>query len=168
MFDGIRRQGGCVSSSVGLTKGAGTMRSLPTGHRLTVVVMLLVLAWLPLAAQASEEAQHEVRATIEAQIDAFRRDDADVAYSYAAPSIKSMFPDPNAFLEMVKRGYRPVYRPQSYTFGRFAERDGTYFQQVALVGPDGLAYVALYTLERAGEGLVITGCVLRRVPERTL
>ena len=137
-------------------------------------LVMFAAAWLSSIVAASQPVRaedgvaQEVRATIEAQIDAFRRDDAAGAYGYAAPSVKAAFPTPEAFLAMVKRGYRPVYRPKSVTFGRFSERNGIYLQEVSLVGPDGQFYMALYSLERGEAGLVITGCVLRQTPGQTL
>ena len=38
---------------------------------------------------------------IRAQVDAFGRDDAATAYSYAAPAIQSIFPQADIFLSMV-------------------------------------------------------------------
>lgn len=103
------------------------------------------------------------RATIEAvigrQLDAFRRDDADGAYAFAAPGVRQLFPTADGFMAMVRRGYPPVYRPRAAEFSELALRDGAIVQEVELVGPDGRAVLALYTMVRdeAG-GWMIGGC----------
>lgn len=53
------------------------------------------------------------REVIDLQIKAFHSDDAEVAYQFASPSIKSLFPTPEAFVTMVRQGYQPIYRAES-------------------------------------------------------
>src|ERR1041384_5187484 len=57
-----------------------------------------------------------VRAVIEAQLEAFRRDDAPRAFSYAAPGIRESFGTPEKFMAMVREQYAVVYRPRSVSF----------------------------------------------------
>ena len=52
-----------------------------------------------------------VLAVIAAQMNAFKRDDGEAAFSFAAPGIKEMFHTPEIFIEMVLQQYAPVYRP---------------------------------------------------------
>lgn len=94
------------------------------------------------------------RAIIESQINAFLADDMVTAYSFAAPSIKRMYPDESRFFDMVKRGYQPVYRPGNFAFGRSkTAADGSgLFQEVLIEGPDGQDWTALYSLERQPDG----------------
>ena len=54
--------------------------------------------------------------SIEAQLAAFAADDADKAFSYAAPGIRALFITAERFLSMVREGYPVVYRPASVTF----------------------------------------------------
>jgi hypothetical protein len=97
---------------------------------------------------------------IRAQVDAFSRDDAATAYSYAAPAIRSMFPQ-DIFIGMVKQKYTPVYRHRSFEFGDARVSDGKIAQRVHIVDADGEAWEALYTLEQQPDGSVkITGCIL--------
>jgi len=107
------------------------------------------------------------QAVISAQIDAFRADDGAAAYGYASPSIRRIFPNPEIFMDMVRRGYQPVYRPQSYSFGQTGTAaDGRPFQKVTLIGPDGLTYEAIYSFERQADGSwQISGCALVRAPD---
>lgn len=116
----------------------------------------------PAAAQGlSSNDRATIRAMIADQIEAFRRDDAALAYGYAAPGIKRLFPTPERFMEMVREQYRPVYRPQSVTFGEIVETPDGVLQKVFLTGPDGNSWVAAYLAERQANGSWrISGCSL--------
>ena len=102
------------------------------------------------------------RDVISDQISAFRSDDGARAYSHAAPMIRQIFPDPDRFMTMVRQGYQPVYRPQSYSFGKAGfSASGRPIQRVMIIGPDGLTYEAIYTMERQPDGTwQINGCAL--------
>jgi len=98
---------------------------------------------------------------ITSQVEAFGRDDAATAYSYAAPAIQGMFQQPDIFLSMVQRNYAPVYRHKSFEFGEAQIADGKIAQRVHILDADGEAWEALYTLEQQPDGsLKIIGCVL--------
>ena len=110
--------------------------------------------------------QSEFQRIISEQIEAFRSDDGMRAYGYASPMIRQYFPTPDVFMSMVKKGYLPVYRPQSFKFGA-AEIDpaGNPTQRVTIVGPDGKTYEALYTMQRQPDGSwQINGCALLEIP----
>ncbi|EKF17565.1 DUF4864 domain-containing protein [Nitratireductor pacificus] len=112
---------------------------------------------------AGEAEIRAAQATIRAQLEAFRAGDNERAYSYAAPSIKRMFPTLERFMGMVTGSYQPVYRPRDYAFGAAREPNGTtVMQRVLTTGTDGKNYEALYTLERQADGTYrITGVSLR-------
>ncbi len=98
---------------------------------------------------------------INSQVEALAHDDAAKAYSYAAPAIQSLFPQPDIFLSMVQRSYAPVYRHKSFEFGEARVADGRIAQRVHILDADGEAWEALYTLEQQPDGsLKIIGCVL--------
>jgi Domain of unknown function (DUF4864) len=98
---------------------------------------------------------------ITSQAEAFGRDDAATAYSYAAPAIRNMFPAPDVFMTMVQRNYTPVYRHKTFEFGEAKIADGQIAQRVHILDADGQAWEALYTLEQQPDGsLKIVGCVL--------
>jgi len=106
-----------------------------------------------------------VRKVIEAQIEAFRRDDAERAFSYAAPDVRKMFGTPERFMEMVRSSYAVVYRPHSVTF-KDAVRVGTGIAQpVRMVDGEGHAWLVVYPMERQPDGSWrINGCELGRLP----
>jgi hypothetical protein len=98
---------------------------------------------------------------IRAQEQAFSRDDAAAAYSYAAPAIHDLFPQADIFMEMVRRSYAPVYRHKGFEFGEARVEDGWIAQRVHIVDENGEAWEALYTLEQQPDrSFKITGCSL--------
>lgn len=131
-------------------------------HRIAAIVAVLLLAG-PAAAQTEPAA---VRQVIEQQLEAFRAGDAAAAYALAGPGIKRMFPSPERFIGMVRRGYKPVYDANDPVFLRGkAVGEGEYAQEVALTDDAGTAWTALYTLARQPDGSWrITGCYLRKAP----
>ncbi|HEV7255675.1 MAG TPA: DUF4864 domain-containing protein [Mesorhizobium sp.] len=126
----------------------------------------LALAFLVSAAAGALAGEAEVRAaqqTIDSQLKAFQAGDGALAYSYAAPNIKQIFPSPEIFMGMVQQGYAPIHKPQSYGFGATEEPSPTtVVQQVTITGPDGKDYEASYRLELQPDGVFrITGVSLR-------
>lgn len=103
-----------------------------------------------------------IRGVITRQLDAFRRDDGPAAFAFASPGIQGQFGDPDRFLDIVRRAYPSVHRPRAVEFTDLLTADGV-VQQVELVGPNGEAELALYTMERDEAGRWrIAGCTLVR------
>jgi hypothetical protein len=103
------------------------------------------------------------RSVIQSQEEAFGRDDAEAAYTIAAPAIKSWYRNPDVFMSMVRNGYAPVYRHRSFEFGEAMISEGKIVQQVHIVDANGVAWEALYTLEPQSDGsLKISACVLTK------
>ena len=72
------------------------------------------------------------------------------AYSFAAPGIQARYPDKNAFFEMVKKSYQPVYHPGNYAFGRSRSiaAGATIYHEVLISGRDGRDWTAIYQMTR--------------------
>ncbi|MGO9703092.1 MAG: DUF4864 domain-containing protein [Xanthobacteraceae bacterium] len=103
------------------------------------------------------------QSVIRSQEEAFSRDDAAAAYTFAAPSIRSWYRTPETFMHMVRNGYAPVYRHRSFEFGEATILEGKIMQQVHIIDADGVAWEALYTLEPQSDGtLKISACVLTK------
>jgi hypothetical protein len=112
-----------------------------------MIVLLLAGFFCPAAALSDEAAWLKAQETIRNQIEAFKSGDDMKAYSLAAPGVTRYFPDVMSFMDMVKRGYQPVYNPQNYNFGRVRELDdGQVVQEVLVTGPDGKPWTAIYTI----------------------
>ncbi len=122
-----------------------------------IAVILLGLASPARAGDGAITAQSVIRS----QAEAFGRDDAATAYSYAAPAIHDMYPRADIFMEMVQRSFAPVYRHRSFEFGEARVEGGWIAQRVHIVDANGEAWEALYTLEAQPDGTFkITGCSL--------
>jgi hypothetical protein len=130
------------------------------------VVLLAFMSVVAFAQSISESEKTEFQRIITAQISAFRADDGPTAYSFAAPVVRKIFPTPEIFMSMVKQGYRPVYRPQSFNFTEaLIDPLGRPAQKMLVVGPDGKTYEALYSMEKQPDGTWrISGCTLLEIP----
>ena len=130
--------------------------------RIAALLVALSLAFSLALARAGDVTA--AQGVIRAQEQAFARDDAAAAYSYAAPAIRDIFPAPDIFMSMVQNGYAPVYRHKSFEFGD-SKSDGNWIsQRVHIVDANGEAWEALYTLEQQADGSYkITGCSLLKV-----
>jgi hypothetical protein len=133
----------------------------------------LLLALLPAvvphasthAAEVAEADAVAVRAVIEAQLAAFRRDDGPAAFAHAAPEIQALFGTPERFMTMVRQGYAPVYRPRQVFFQPLLrhEEEGApvWVQPLLVTVQDGSVVVALYRMARQPDGAWrIAGVVL--------
>lgn len=138
---------------------------------LALLGFLLAFA-LPAAAQDVRTAdtssfdQTAIRDVINRQLEAFRRDDGDTAFGLASPNIRGMFGNAEIFMDMVRQGYAPVYRPRSVEFGELGELAGQPAQKVYVIGPDGRPVTAVYVMTQLADGTWrVDGCYLQ-APER--
>ncbi len=124
------------------------------------VLLVAFLAAFACPACAADDVA-AAQGVIRSQVEAFSRDDAATAYSYAAPAIQDVFPQADIFMSMVRQSYAPVYRHKSFEFGEARASGGTIAQRVHIIDADGVPWEALYTLELQPDGSVkISGCVL--------
>jgi Domain of unknown function (DUF4864) len=127
-----------------------------------LILAIAILVGTGLFARAGDDVA-TAQSVIKAQEEAFGRDDAATAYSFAAPAIQSYFRNPDGFMFMVRNNYAPVYRHRSFEFGLAKTADGKIIQQVGIVDADGVAWDAVYTLEAQPDGsLKITACILKK------
>ena len=137
-----------------------------TARALSLVALLLALAPFPARAQdpIPEADARAVRAVIEAQLDAFRKDDAERAFSYATASIREAFGTPGNFMAMVRRAYPVVYRPSRVAFEHAVKLEDLVVQPVRFTDSEGHTWLAVYPMERQPDGgWRINGCQLGRL-----
>lgn len=135
---------------------------------LLLTVPLLAASPAP-AQEVAPADQAAIQQVIQSQLDAFQQDDASTAWSYASPSIQSMFTTPEIFMEMVRTGYSPVYRPREVEFRELGDVNGILVQDVFLVGPDGQPVIARYSMEKQPDGSWrINGCSLMKAPDQNV
>jgi len=101
---------------------------------------------------ADPQPETAIRSTISQQLDAFQRDDWAEAFAYASPVLQSIFGSPERFRDMVLAGYRAVYRPKQVAFRDLDTSGPSPVQIVFFIGPDGMAYLAAYEMERQADG----------------
>lgn len=136
--------------------------------RFLAFLLALALAWPAVAQEASlsDSDRAAIRDVISRQLEAFRRDDGDAAFSFASPDVQRLFGTAQTFMDMVRHGYRPVYRPRVFDFGNIVELNGQPTQKVYVVGPDGRRVNALYPMTRLPDGSWrIDGCFLQAPEE---
>jgi hypothetical protein len=127
--------------------------------RALVLSLMLFSGWAQAAVTAEEVA--EIRAVINRQIDAFRRDDARSAFALVSPDVQEAFGTPERFLDTVRVSYRAVYRPAEVAFLGLTVIGTDAVQQVRLVDRTGAVWHAYYAMQRQKDGSWRTnGCRL--------
>ena len=134
------------------------------------LALLLVLSPLMAKAQTAPDPAvvRDIQGVIRNQMAAFQRDDAAAAFQDASPFIQGRFQQPDIFLEMVRSGYAPVYRPQQVEFRDLVPIEGGMLEQrVFVIGPDGRSYLAHYEMQRQPDGSwKINGCTLEPLSDQ--
>ena len=135
------------------------------GRVFQLLALVALLAAAPAFAQKPSNLpapeKRAIQTVIDAQIKAFRSDDGERAFGYASPHIRGIFRTADNFMAMVRNGYQPVYRPRSVRCGDLVEDEGTLVQKVFVTAPDGSEVLALYVMERQGDGTwLVNGCML--------
>ena len=108
---------------------------------------------LPLVAGEKED----VQATINGQFQAFLEDDLRRAFTFASPSIRSMFKTPKNFGDMVQRGYPMVWRPASFNFLEHKKVAQGRTQDVQIFDQAGTAHYLRYFVTQTPNGWKIAG-----------
>jgi len=144
---------------------------LRTTRVFALACLLLLAAGASPWAQADDEPTaaewNTMRAVIQAQIDAFREDKGELAFSYAAPGIREQFKTAENFMRMVKTGYPAVYRPASVAFVDSAFEDGIPILMVQFSDSAGAVWIGLYTMQRQpDQSWKVSGC--RLVPGKAI
>jgi hypothetical protein len=136
--------------------------SLTAASRLRALLAALLLAFACAAAaqQLGGEEVSAMRRVIDAQLEAFSRDDHEGAFSLASPGIRERFGTAETFVRMVREQYAVVYRPATRVFLRPVVEDGTVIFPVQLSDRAGEVWVALYTMQRVGGEWRVAGCQL--------
>ncbi|MFZ2652766.1 MAG: DUF4864 domain-containing protein [Burkholderiaceae bacterium] len=119
-------------------------------------------AWAAPPEVSAEDAQ-AIRAVVQAQLAAFRSDDAEKAFSYASPAIRAQFLVADHFLAMVRGAYPVVYHPHSLGFLLAQRIDGAVIQRVRMTDAAGAAWLAIYRMQQQPDrSWRIDGCVMTR------
>ena len=102
-----------------------------------------------------------IRAVIDAQRTALRKEDGARAMSYATRGLKVQFGTPEIFMQMVHQGYQPLLDARYAEFLDGAVIGSVPVQPLRLILPDNTVLVALYQMEMEDDGhWHIAGCTL--------
>jgi ketosteroid isomerase-like protein len=145
---------------------SGWVRPLP----FIAGLCILWFSMLPVEAQNQKMTdQIAIRAVIEQQLQAFQKDDANKAFSFASPEIQKQFGNAQNFMSMVKEAYPAVYRPRSVMFEKLSIVQGNQTQSVMLLDPKGTLMKATYIMQKQASGSWrINGCYLVTAEGQTL
>ncbi len=116
---------------------------------------LLSLAALPVQAQ-----DNPLQSTILNQIEAFKADDFNRAFSFASPVIKGIFGTADNFGMMVRNGYPMVHRPAEVRMLEQRQVAGSTVQRVLITDAQGRGHVLDYQMVETPDGWQINGVTL--------
>ena len=120
--------------------------------RLFSIIMFVVLS-NPVNAGPKED----IHITITSQLEAFLEDDFEKAFTYASPSIRSMFKTPENFGRMVQTGYPMVWRPEEVTFLEHRKDSAGRSQDIQILDQKGGVHYLRYFLTNTSSGWKISG-----------
>lgn len=115
-----------------------------------------ILTALCLAAPVAAQ-DDPMQATILDQIEAFKADDFERAFSFASPTIKGIFMTPQNFGNMVVQGYPMVHRPADVRMLESREISGNLWQKVMITDQAGRTHILDYQMVETPEGWQING-----------
>jgi len=93
-----------------------------------------------------------IEATISGQIEAFRSDDFDRAFTYASPGIQGLFGTSQNFGLMVRQGYPMVWRPAEVEYLDLREIAGNLWQKVRITDAAGTVHILDYQMIETESG----------------
>ena len=111
-----------------------------------VWIIALLISLITTLAFADESEM--VRNTISSQIEAFKENNIEKAYTFAAPNIQAQFPTPEVFGMMVRNGYPVIWKPKSFKFTKFQDLGNKSIQRVLFQSYDGRLETYDYILEK--------------------
>ena len=120
-----------------------------------VWIIILFISLLSTVVFADE--RELVRSTISSQIEAFKENNIEKAYTFAAPNIQAQFSNPEVFGLMVKNGYPIIWRPKSFKFTKFQGLGNKSIQRVLFQSYDGRLETYDYILEKYDDLWKIAG-----------
>ena len=121
--------------------------------------MRALIASLFLAFPATAQ-EGPIQNTIESQLQAFQADDFATAFTYASPTIKGIFGNPENFGRMVTQGYPMVHRPGAVKMLELREVSGNLWQRVMITDQMGRTHLLDYQMMETPDGWQISGVQL--------
>ena len=135
---------------------------------LLIIITLLGISSLAKSEISYEKEFNETRFIIESQIQAFLDENAELAYSYAAPLIKMKFSNPLEFMYMVKSYYEPVYNPKQFQFIDAKYYEGAIYHQLQVISQQNKSFLATYSLIQDEGKWKISGCAVYHMQKQSI
>lgn len=135
---------------------------------LLIIITLLGISSLAKSEISYEKEFNETRFIIESQIQAFLDENAELAYSYAAPLIKMKFSNPLEFMYMVKSYYEPVYNPKQFQFIDAKYYEGAIYHQLQVISQQNETFLATYSLIQDEGKWKISGCAVYPMQKQSI
>ena len=135
--------------------------------------ILIIVTFLSISSLAKSEISYEkefdeTQFIIQSQIQAFLDENAELAYSYAAPLIKMKFNNPLEFMSMVKNYYEPVYNPKQFYFIDARYFEGAIYHQLQVISQQDESFLATYSLIQDGGKWKISGCAVYPMQKQSI
>ncbi|WP_435230351.1 DUF4864 domain-containing protein [Pseudopelagicola sp. nBUS_20] len=108
--------------------------------------LLISLSILIFSSSSSFAEETAIQEVISAQIEAFKQNDVETAFTFASPKIQTMFRTPENFGRMVQSGYPMVWRPRDVTFLRQKANNGVVFQEMQFFDDAGIGHSFVYEM----------------------
>ena len=136
-------------------------------------MILIIITFLSISSLAKSEISYEkefdeTQFIIQSQIQAFLDENAELAYSYAAPLIKMKFNNPLEFMSMVKNYYEPVYNPKQFYFIDARYFEGAIYHQLQIISQQDESFLATYSLIQDGGKWKISGCAVYPMQKQSI
>ena len=119
--------------------------------------IFFICALFFLAVPLFADDKEDIQATISRQLEAFQIDDFAKAFSYASPSIQSIFGGPDNFESMVKRGYPMVWKPGKVIFLSVDPYPHGMAQNIQIFDRNKKAHYLRYYMVKLGDNWKISG-----------
>ena len=135
--------------------------------------ILIIITFLSISSLTKSEISYEkefseTQSIIESQIQAFLDENAELAYSYAAPLIKMKFNSPQEFMYMVRNYYEPVYNPKQFQFLDAKYFEGAIFHQLQVISQKNESFLATYSLIQDEGKWKISGCAVYPMQKQSI
>ena len=129
----------------------------------TIIFSLFLLIW-PTASFANDTDTIKIQETISQQISSFQVDDFEKAFTFASPSIKSMFGNSENFGKMVRRGFPMVWSTKGVTYLELSILNGDPVQRVMITDINAEIFILNYIMTKTDKGWKIRGVTIDKRP----
>ena len=119
-----------------------------------------IIAWAGFAAAPAEAQEADIQGVITSQIEAFKVDDFDTAFTFAAPTIQNIFRTPENFGRIGSQGYPMVWRPADVDYLELRTEGQVSVQKVIITDQKGGVHVLDYRMVETSAGWKISGVIL--------